>query len=229
MLELSFEHASDEELLAAYVSGYPRALEALLLRRRDFIWSLSLKFLGNATLAEEAMQEASIALFKRAHQFKGDSKFTTWMYQIVHNCAMDVARKYRKSDVHVDVDQYTETFSVEDQSDEITSRQAVMKALMEIDPDQRAALVLVVMEGLSVEEASTTLGVPAGTIKSRCSRGKAALATLLSELDPRLSQGNLQGNLQGNSEGKGSGGNQTSAPIVLGSENHEVENREGGQ
>lgn len=227
MLELSFEHASDEELLAAYVSGHPRALEALLLRRRDFIWSLSLKFLGNATLAEEAMQEASIALFKRAHQFKGDSKFTTWMYQIVHNCAMDVARKYRKSDVNVDVDQYTETFSVEDQSEEITSRQTVMKALMEIDPDQRAALVLVVMEGLSVEEASTTLGVPVGTIKSRCSRGKAALAAILSELDPRLrkaSPGKEERNV----------GNQTTAPIVLGNEGGKAENfgteiKEGGQ
>ena len=222
MLELSFEHASDEELLAAFVSGHPRALEALLIRRRDFIWSLSLKFLGNATLAEEAMQEASIALFKRAHQFKGDSKFTTWMYQIVHNCAMDVARKYRKGDVNVDVDQYTETFSVEDQSEEITSRQTVMKALMEIDPDQRAALVLVIMEGLSVEEASETLGVPAGTIKSRCSRGKAALAAILSELDPRLSQGGPGGKTSG-------GGNQTAAPSVLGTENLEVENREGGQ
>ena len=227
MLELSYEHASDEELLAAYVSGHPRALEALLLRRRDFIWSLSLKFLGNATLAEEAMQEASIALFKRAHQFKGDSKFTTWMYQIVHNCAMDVARKYRKGDVNVDVDQYTETFSVEDQSEEITSRQTVMKALMEIDPDQRAALVLVVMEGLSVEEASTTLGVPVGTIKSRCSRGKAALAAILSELDPRLSQA-------GPGKEDRNVGNQTTAPIVLGNESGKAENfgteiKEGGQ
>lgn len=171
---------SDEQLLAKYVDGNPRALEVLLQRKRDWLWSLSLKFLGNPTLAEEAMQEAAITLFKRAHQFKGDAKFTTWMYQIVHNAAIDVVRK-NKREVTVEIEDFHEAFAIEAESDAVTEQQSLLRALKQIDPDQRAAVVLVCMEGLSVDEAAGVLGVPAGTVKSRCSRGKSALAELMNE------------------------------------------------
>ena len=62
-----------------------------------------------------------------------------------------------------------------------TEQQSLLRALKQIDEDQRAAVVLVYMEGLSVDEAAGVLGVPAGTVKSRCSRGKSALAELMNE------------------------------------------------
>lgn len=135
------------------------------------------------SLAIEATQEFWIKIIKNAKSFKHDSKVQTWAIQIVNNAYLDLIRKERRSKIEFDElsavennSKFSSEFS-EDSVNEITIR----SALRSIPKDQAAALSLVLMDQFSVEEAATILGVPAGTVKSRISRGKDALRVMLEE------------------------------------------------
>ena len=142
----------------------------------------------DAEEAADALQEAMISAFRRAASFRGDSRVTTWLHRIVVNACLDRIRRNavrRGEPLPSDVDRDLGLASTEDITVGIEHEQVrdvVQDALGQISPDQRAALVLVDMEGYSVEEAARMLGCATGTVKSRCSRGRARLAPLLAAL-----------------------------------------------
>ena len=189
------EERDDKTLLRAHVAGDDEAFGVLFARHRDRLWAVALRTTGDAEEAADALQDAMIMAFRRAGSYRGDAAVTTWLHRIVVNAALDRLRRRRvrlADPLPDDLEQHvargsvdTATTPVEDPSDVAirTDRgRAVMAALETLPPDQRAALVLVDMEGYSVDETAAILGVPSGTVKSRCSRGRARLAPLLADL-----------------------------------------------
>lgn len=181
------DEPTDHELLAAHVDGDPEAFGRLVARHSNRLWAVALRTMRNGEEAADALQEAYISAFRRAGTFRGESQVTTWLHRIVVNACLDRIRrnKVRAAEpLPEDPDRAAE-MSVADNVDqiEVKERRAdVTRALNQINADQRAALVLVDMEGYSVEEAAQILGCATGTIKSRCARGRAKLLPLLEHL-----------------------------------------------
>ncbi|MEO7352556.1 MAG: RNA polymerase sigma factor SigM [Marmoricola sp.] len=189
----------DVTLVEAHVAGDPDAFGELFARHRDRLWAVAVRTTGNPEDAADALQDALISAFRRAETFRGDSAVTTWLHRIVVNACLDRLRrvKVRAADpLPDDLEEHAARGSVLAGTDRAGDPEAqvlagdrrhrVLAALEELPPDQKAALVLVDMEGYPVLEAGRILDVPVGTIKSRCARGRARLAVLLSDLDPAV-------------------------------------------
>lgn len=179
---------TDAELLAAHVAGDDRAFESLLARHADRLWSLALRLMGKPEDAADALQDALISAFRRAGDFRGDAAVTTWLHRIVTNACFDRLRRLavRRADPLPDDTERSSAFAAPDDPEAAAVRAGladeVTQALSRIGADMRAALVLVDLHGYSVDEAARILGCAPGTVKSRCSRGRAKLAGLLGHL-----------------------------------------------
>ena len=172
---------SDAELIALHVDGDPQAFGEIFRRHRDRMWAVALRTTGDRELAADAVQEAFIAAFRRADRFRGDSAVTTWLHRITVNCAIDRLRRERPTSPLPEID----PADPNDRHGQAEAALDVRSALATLPEAQRLALVLVDMQGLSVAEAAAVLDVAEGTIKSRCARGRAALAPLLAPHDVR--------------------------------------------
>ncbi|NPC98763.1 RNA polymerase sigma factor SigM [Nocardioides sp. zg-DK7169] len=186
---------SDAELLAAHVTGDREAFGELFARHRDRLWAVALRTSGNPEDAADGLQDGMIAAYRRAASFRGDAAVTTWLHRVVVNACLDRHRaaRVRRTDVLPDdLEEYGGRGSLRSSAGDaehpadpaehavrLAERQAVLDALRLLPPDQRAAIVLVDMEGYPVAEAAAILGCAVGTVKSRCSRGRTRLAVLL--------------------------------------------------
>lgn len=181
---------SDAELLAAHVRGEAEAFGTLFARHRDRLWAVALRTTGNPDDAADGLQDGMVAAYRRAASFRGDAAVTTWLHRVVVNACLDRIRaaKVRRAEPLPDDPDgsgpATTTWSTPppDPAAEAEAgerRAEVLRALATLPPEQRAALVLVDMEGYPVAEAAAMLDCAVGTVKSRCSRGRARLAELL--------------------------------------------------
>ncbi len=181
------EQRTDAELLAAHVAGDPTAFEEVVRRHRDRLWAVALRTTGDPEEAADALQDALISAFRRADQFRGDSAVTTWLHRIVVNASLDRLRRraVRFAQPLPDDNDDLPGAVVADPTDHLDRRMTqlvVTAALAELPDDQRNAVLLVDVEGWSVEEAARMLDCPEGTVKSRCFRGRAKLAKRLAFL-----------------------------------------------
>ncbi|MEU8356008.1 RNA polymerase sigma factor SigM [Nonomuraea sp. NPDC048882] len=178
---------TDAELLTAHINGDPHAFSEIVKRHRDRMWAVALRTLGDPDEAADAVQDAFVSAYRKAATFRGEAAVTTWLHRIVVNACLD--RMRRKSVRPVADDELIEAAEREtplpDQTVEREVSMEVSAALKRLPADQRAALVLVDMMGYSVEDAAQVLQVPSGTVKSRCARGRAKLAPILSHLRNR--------------------------------------------
>jgi RNA polymerase sigma-70 factor (ECF subfamily) len=186
------DERSDQELLRAHVDGDPDAFGELFARHRTRLWAVALRTMGNPDDAADGLQDGMVAAFRRAGSFRGEAAVTTWLHRVVVNACLDrlrAAKVRRFEALPDDVDDrgtVVATAARDDRPDEAAEvaerRRRVLDALATLPPEQRAALVLVDMEGYPVAEVAEMLGCAEGTVKSRCSRGRTRLAGLLGDL-----------------------------------------------
>jgi len=184
-----YEDLSAEELMKLYQDEDDLdALSELTILLLPQLVAIARKRFSDKNLVDEAVQEAWMKVIKSAKSFQHGSKVKTWAYQIVNNTYLDLIRRestrgYLSDDLELldNRADHSEEFD-ENLANEIT----VKSALLKIPRDQAEAVQLVWLDQCSVEEAAKILGVPTGTVKSRISRGKSALAEILSDLDPRI-------------------------------------------
>src|SRR5690606_35141539 len=178
---------TDADLLAAHINGDPHAFSEIVKRHRDRMWAVALRTLGDPDEAADAVQDAFVSAYRKAGSFRGEAAVTTWLHRIVVNACLD--RMRRKSVRPVADDEQIEAAERDAQlPDQALEREVSMEvtAALKLRPaDQRPALVLFDMMGYSVEDAAQVREVPSGTVKSRCARGRAKLAPILSHLRNR--------------------------------------------
>ena len=193
---------SDRALLDAHIDGDSDAFGTLIARHKERLWAVALRTTGDPEEAADALQDALISAFRRADQFRGDSAVTTWLHRIVVNASLDrLRRRSVRSSVPLPEDDTAGGAAANATpvgrggapTDPIEVRETqllIARALADLPESQREAIVLVDVEGYSIEEAATILGCPPGTVKSRCSRGRAKLAEALGFLreNPSRSQ-----------------------------------------
>ncbi|MFC7217150.1 RNA polymerase sigma factor SigM [Streptomyces polyrhachis] len=182
--------ADDRELLARHVAGDPDAFAEIVRRHRDRLWAVALRTLGDREEAADALQDALVSAFRAAHTFRGQSAVTTWLHRITVNACLDRVRKAttRRTSPVADTDRFEQLLEPSESAAAPAERRdlhrELITALATLPPEQRAALVLVDMQGYPVAEAAELLGAPVGTVKSRCARGRARLVPLLTHLRP---------------------------------------------
>ena len=184
----------DRELLARHVAGDPDAFGELVRRHQDRLWAVALRTTGDREEAADALQDALVSALRSAAGFRGESAVTTWLYRVVVNASLDRLRRRKVRPTYAFGDQ--DPPERRDAHAATDLRLDVAAALETLPPGQRAALVLVDLQDVPVAEAACILGVAEGTVKSRCARGRAALAPLLlpdgGRRDPRAAGGNPQ-------------------------------------
>lgn len=177
--------STDADLLAAHLAGDTGAFGELFARHKDRLWAVALRTTGNPEDAADALQDGLISAFQRAGSFRGDAQVSTWLHRIVVNACLDRLRRNKvrlATPITADMDFESPEAGPSEVAVSGSQRDVVLAGLEQLPPDQKAALVLVDMEGFTMAEASAILEAPEGTIKSRCSRGRVRLAEILRPL-----------------------------------------------
>jgi RNA polymerase sigma-70 factor (ECF subfamily) len=170
----------DAALLARHVAGDGGvAFGELFRRHRDRMFAVAMRTTGQRELAADAVQEAFISAFRRAEAYRGEAAVTTWLHRIVVNACLDRLRREKVAVRRAGDLGELDLPDLHDRHRSTETALVVREALARLPEAQRAALVLVDMHGLPVAEAAVVLGVAEGTVKSRCFRGREALAGML--------------------------------------------------
>lgn len=170
----------DRRLLADHLAGDPDAFTTLVRRHRDRLWAVALRTTGDPEDAADALQDALISALRGAAGYRGDAAVTTWLHRVVINASLDRIRR-RQARPAVPLDGH-ELQSRHDDHAATVIRVDIRAALARLPEAQRVALILVDLEDVPVAEAAEILEVPEGTIKSRCSRARTAMAAMLREV-----------------------------------------------
>ena len=178
----------EKNILYRARKGDTAAFEQLVRSYQDTVYRICLRTGLSSADAEEAAQDAFVKAWQALPQFRGDCQFSTWLYRLAANAAIDTARRQRRHGGTEDIDELPLHDDGSTPQQELEKREAaevVRRALAQVKPEYRTALLLRYMQDLSYEEIGKALSLPPGTVKSRINRGKAQLKEIL------LSQGNL--------------------------------------
>jgi len=173
---------TDEELVQRAQSGNSRAFETLLRRHERAMFGTSLRLLGRPSDAEDAVQEAFIAAWRRLPEFRGDARFSTWLYRIVTRRALNKVTRGRAAELADLLDEVADLVpGPAAQAERNLAVDAVTDALAALPFPQRAVVILHHFEGLSYAQVAevTRSSVPA--VRSHLFRARRTLGTKLEE------------------------------------------------
>jgi RNA polymerase sigma-70 factor (ECF subfamily) len=183
-----------KELIERCQRGEPDAFRALFDKHKDMVYSIALRYSGDATVAQDIAQDTFLKLFSAVGSFRGDSNFEAWLYRMVVNSCFDLKRKTRR--LAPLLDEVLAVLRTPDRSvlDEVLRSEMSnhVKAVVDsLAPDQRMVIVLRYTQGLSYDEIAGILGCAPGTIASRLNRAHKVLERRLSRLAGHRRNGNV--------------------------------------
>ena len=181
--ERPLEHVTDEELLGLVARSDERAFAELYDRFGGVAYGLALRILRDEALAQDAVQEAFLAVWRSAAGFLPErARPSTWILTLVHRRAVDlVRREQRRRTEPLEPELHPAGESSDEEASVRFHRQIVQEALRRLPADQREAIELAYYGGFTQSEVAERLGQPLGTIKSRTFAGLTRLRELLRE------------------------------------------------
>jgi len=184
---------TDKELIARVLAGDEASYGTLVTRYRDYVYTIAVRIVGSEEDAEDVAQEAFVRAYRALPRFRGDSKFSSWLYRIATNRALTHLKKRRRRADTVDVESgsHVEAAVVDDGRSEVVSpelrvrneefRRAVRAAVRELPEQYRVVVTLFYLEERSYKEVAATLGIPMGTLKTHLHRARALLRDILTK------------------------------------------------
>ena len=197
----------EASIVRKVLGGDANAFETLVLEYEKNVYNIALRMTGNSEDAADMTQEAFIKAYNSLQSFRGDSKFSVWLYWIVSNVCFDFLRsKNRRPTVSLSVeddDGEDAQLDVADESqspelllDRKLTRDSVRRGLDSLPPDYRQILLLREIQGLSYDEIAQALSLEVGTVKSRIFRARKRLCTFLID-DGNISDFSSSGKMKG--------------------------------
>ena len=184
---------SDEELVTRSIGGDADSFNQLVLRWERPIYALAYRTLGREEDARDVCQETFLRAFRALKGFRGQAKFSSWLYRITLNLCRDWIRRQRRTPVvqtPEDVDvlelaaaQATPSESIETVIARNDLTRAVEKAMAKLPEEQRTAIILKEYHGMTFQEIADVVGCPLSTVKTRLYQGLAVLRRDLSTSD----------------------------------------------
>lgn len=174
----------DAELIACWQAGDASAFEVLVRRHERRVFGLVFRMLGNREEAEDVAQEAFLALHRHGRRFRGEARFSTFVYRVAANAALNRRRSLGRRRAREEAlahrqdagdDLPSTPRDPEDAASGGEIQERVQAALLGLPPDLRMAVVLYDIEGQSYGEIAQVLRIPEGTVKSRIHRARTAL------------------------------------------------------
>lgn len=173
----------DIELIDRYLSGDVDAFNELMAAHEDRVFGVCLRMLRDRQAALDATQETFLTVFRKADRYQAHAAFSTWLHRVaVNTCYDHLRREKRRSAASMPEHYDAPDPSAGDAFGAIEVRGDIADALAELNDEYRAAVVLVDLQGLALEQAADILEVPTGTVKSRLFRGRKQLAQKLGNL-----------------------------------------------
>jgi RNA polymerase sigma-70 factor (ECF subfamily) len=171
---------TDASLVRRAQDGDVAAFDVLVRRHGGRAYRVALRLLNNTHDAEDATQDALVAAWRALHRFRGDSAFSTWLYRIVTNTALNQATRQRKPAVPIEADLAAADSAGPGAVVEQAGRHAALyRAIAALPAELRVPLVWHQFEGLSYEQIAGMLDVSIGTVKGRTFRARRLLADSL--------------------------------------------------
>lgn len=175
--------------------GDGHAFSMLIENHERFVFNVVYRIVGNAEDARDVSQEAFIKAFKNFETYDESSAFSTWLYRIAVNTAIDYIRRRKKEnsisfeDYIVDENNHNGDSGIEEKVISKEGVKNIISAVNMLDDEFKTVIVLRDMEGLDYKEISDITGLPLGTVKSRLSRGRGKLRQILEKININKSEG----------------------------------------
>jgi RNA polymerase sigma-70 factor, ECF subfamily len=174
---------TDQQIIEAIRLGDVRKYALLVDAHKDKAFTLALRLVGDRHEAEELVQDAFMRAYRALGSFRGDAKFSTWLYRIVYNLCLTRVSRRRSQGEQLDVhEEMLDNVFVDDESagaDEMLEsedRKAILTAeLQQLPENYRVAVTLFYLEEMSYEEMVSVLNMPLGTVKTNLFRGRNLL------------------------------------------------------
>ena len=169
--------------------GDGRAFSMLIENHERFVFNVVYRIIGNAEDARDVSQEAFIKAFKNFESYDESSAFSTWLYRIAVNTAIDYIRKRKKEnsisfeDYIVDEKNQKGDSGIEEKVISKEGVKNIISAVNMLDDEFKTVIVLRDMEGMEYKEISDITGLPLGTVKSRLSRGRGKLRQMIEKFN----------------------------------------------
>ena len=175
----------DGALVDAARRGDRPALEKLLQLHFDRVRALCRRIMANEADTDDATQEALLAICRGITRFDGRASFSTWLYRVSTNACLDELRRKGRRPIAMDADVMPAVTVSDRFADDIADRLEIDRALAQLSPDFRVAVVLRDLCQLDYDEIAQVLAIPAGTVRSRIARGRAQLAHVVDNAGTR--------------------------------------------
>ena len=185
---------SDQHYIDKILQGETNSFAVLVDRYKDMIFTLALKMVKNREEAEEVAQDTFIKIYNSLNKFKGDSKFSTWIYKIAYNTCLDRLKKNKKEDLNISIDEFSAHLiktmdnalsALEDKE----RKQTIQNCLNLLPSDENFLLTLFYFEDQSLEEIGKIMNINANNVKVKLFRSRQKLAVILKkQLEPEIVQ-----------------------------------------
>ena len=177
---------NDQFYIEQILDGDANAFSVLVDRYKDLVFTLALRMMKHREEAEEVAQDTFIKTYSSLHKFKGDSKFSTWIYRVAYNTCLDRLKKNKRKQQTVAIDEYTEhqVKTLDNALDKIESKErevAIKRCLDRLPAEDSFLLTLYYYEEQSLDEISKIVGLKPNNVKVKLFRSRKKLATILKE------------------------------------------------
>jgi RNA polymerase sigma-70 factor (ECF subfamily) len=183
---------NDQYYITKVLEGDTSAFSVLVDRYKDLIYTLALRMIKNREEAEEVSQDTFIKVYKSLAKFKGDSKFSTWIYKVTYNTCLDRLKKLKRTQNTVTINEFTEhevkTLDNALETLETKERkQAIQECISLLPSNDSFLLTLYYFEEQSLDEIAKVVGLKPNNVKIKLYRSRKKLASILrARLEPEL-------------------------------------------
>ncbi|OXA94344.1 RNA polymerase sigma factor [Flavobacterium hercynium] len=183
---------SDQEYIDKILQGDTNAFAVLVNRYKDMIFTLSLKMVKNREEAQEVAQDTFVKAYSSLRQFKGDSKFSTWIYRVAYNTCLDRIKKNKKEDLNISIDEFS-SHHIKTMNNALSAledkerKQTIQNCLNLLPNEENYLLTLFYFEEQSLEEIGKIMNITSNNVKIKLFRSRQKLAVILKkQLEPEV-------------------------------------------
>jgi len=183
---------SDQHYIDKILQGETNAFAVLVDRYKNMIFTLALKMIKNREEAEEVAQDTFIKAYNSLSKFKGDSKFSTWIYRVAYNTCLDRLKKNKKEDLNISIDE-SSAHLIKTMDNALSAledkerKQTIQNCLNLLPSDENFLLTLFYFEDQNLEEIGKIMNINANNVKVKLFRSRQKLAVILKkQLEPEI-------------------------------------------
>lgn len=182
----------DQHFITQILGGNTNAFSVLVDRYKDVVFSLALKMVKHREEAEEVAQDTFVKVFNSLDKFKGDSKFSTWIYKVAYNTCLDRMKKNKKHERNITIDDFSEHLvkTMENALSKMVDeerKKSIQDCLNLLPSEEGFLLTLFYFDDQSLDEIAKIMDITANNAKVKLFRSRKKLASILKEkLEPEI-------------------------------------------